>query len=191
MSAAMASPVRTPIVPNAVLGTLIAVVVEVMLFVGFISAFTISRSSAPEGSWPVPGQPRLPAEATALNTGVLLLSGVVLFVGWLLTRKKHVLGRALVAVAWALGAIFVALQGREWASLLSAGLTLTSSRLGAFFYIIVGCHALHAVIALVALGAAALQVWKGRVTGLFLGAQVFWYFVVLMWPIIYARVYFS
>lgn len=180
-----------PVVPSAVLGTLIFVVAEVMFFVGMISAFTISRAGAPAGTWPVPGQPVLPAEATAINTAALLMSGVVLLVGQILWSRRQPAARWFVLVAWALGAVFVALQGREWAQLLGAGLTMTSSRLGAFFYLIVGAHGLHAIGALLALGVAAQQVLRGKLEGgLFFGAQVFWYFVVLMWPIIYARVYF-
>jgi cytochrome c oxidase subunit 3 len=79
----------------------------------------------------------------------------------------------------------------EWATLLSAGLTLTSSPLGSFFYLIVGGHALHAVFALAALGYAWFKMARGTMSdGLYFGAQTFWYFVVLMWPVIYARVYF-
>ncbi len=180
-----------PVVPSAVLGTLIFVVAEVMFFVGMISAFTISRAGAPAGTWPVPGQPTLPAEATALNTVALVLSGLLLLVGQVLFAKKQAAAKWLVLAAWGLGVAFVGLQGREWSQLLSAGLTMTSSRLGAFFYLIVGMHGLHAIGALVALGLAALQLLRDRLEGgLFFGAQVFWYFVVLMWPIIYARVYF-
>jgi cytochrome c oxidase subunit III len=180
-----------PVVPSAVLGTLIFVVAEVMFFVGMISAFTISRSGAPAGTWPVPGQPTLPADATALNTAALMLSGVLLLVGQVLFSKKVGASKWVVLVAWLLGVAFVGLQGREWSQLLSAGLTMTSSRLGAFFYLIVGMHGLHAIGALLALGLATLQGLRDRLdVGLFFGAQVFWYFVVLMWPIIYARVYF-
>lgn len=182
---------RRPVVPSAVLGTLIFVVAETMFFVGLISAFTISRSGAPAGTWPVPGQPMLPKDATLLNTLALLASGLVLLVGQVLHAKKQAAAKWLVVVAWLLGAAFVALQGREWAQLLSGGLTLTSSRLGAFFYLIVGMHGLHAIGALGALGLAAVHLLKGTPKGgLFFGAQVFWYFVVLMWPVIYARVYF-
>ncbi|MCA3012229.1 MAG: cytochrome c oxidase subunit 3 [Myxococcaceae bacterium] len=184
-------PANRPVVPNAVLGTLIFVVAEVMFFVGLISAFTISRAGAPAGTWPVPGQPLLPAEATALNTAALMLSGALLLAGQVLWAKKRPVARWVVLAAWVLGALFVVLQGREWSQLLSAGLTMKSSRLGAFFYLIVGTHGVHAIGALVALGLAAVQVLRGRLEGgLFFGAQVFWYFVVLMWPIIYARVYF-
>jgi cytochrome c oxidase subunit III len=180
-----------PVVSSAVLGTLIFVVAEVMFFVGMISAFTISRAGAPAGTWPVPGQPMLPASSTAFHTGALMLSGLLLLVGNVLHLKKVSAAKWLVLASWLLGVGFVALQGREWAMLLSQGLTLTSSRLGAFFYLIVGMHGLHAAGALIALGLALLQLLKGRLEGgLFFGAQVFWYFVVLMWPIIYARVYF-
>ena len=47
-----------------------------------------------------------------------------------------------------LGAFFVLFQGVEWVALLREGLTLTSSTHGAFFYLIIGTHALHAVVAL-------------------------------------------
>ena len=192
MTGAMAAPApNRPVVPSAVLGTLIFAVAEVMFFVGMISAFTISRSGAPAGTWPVPGQPMLPKDATLVNTIALVLSGFVLLAAQVLWAKKKSAAKWLVVVSWLLGAAFVALQGREWAQLLSAGLTLTSSRLGAFFYLIVGMHGAHAIGALVALGLAAVQMLRGTMKGgLFFGVQVFWYFVVLMWPIIYVRVYF-
>ena len=44
-----------------------------------------------------------------------------------------------------LGAFFVVFQGAEWLALIGQGLTLTSSALGSFFYLIVGSHGLHAV----------------------------------------------
>ncbi len=184
-------PARRPVVPNAVLGTLFFVVAEVMLFSGLISAFTISKAGALPGMWPMPGQPRLPAEATMLNTVLLVLSGVVLFFGHRLYKKQSPIAHWVTLAAWALGASFVALQGVEWTGLLASGMTLTSSPLGSFFYVIVGGHALHAVAALGALGYAWLQMARGKLTpGLFFGTQTFWYFVVLMWPVIYARVYF-
>lgn len=182
---------RPPVISSAVLGTLFFIVAEVMFFSGAISAFTISRSGALPGTWPMPGQPRLPAEATMLNTALLLLSGIVLVVAHRLYRKQNPIAHWVTLCAWALGAGFVALQGVEWAGLLSQGLTLTSSPLGSFFYLIVGSHAVHAVMALLALGFAWVQMARDKLApGLFFGAQTFWYFVVLLWPIIYLRVYF-
>jgi len=183
--------VRRPVVPSSVLGTLIFVVAETMFFVGMVSAFTISKAGAPAGTWPVPGQPLLPAAATAVNTAALLLSGGLLLGAQWLFAKGRPAARHLVVASFLLGLLFVGLQGREWAGLLSEGLTLTSSRLGGFFYFIVGTHALHALGALVFLGRVSWQFWRGRPDAeLFYGSQTFWYFVVLMWPIIYVRVYF-
>lgn len=182
---------RRPVVPSAVLGTLFFVVAEVMFFAGAISAFTISKARALPGTWPMPGQPRLPAEATGLNTALLLLSGVVLFFAHRQYKQRSPNAHWVTLAAWALGAGFVALQGVEWAQLLAHGMTLTSSPLGAFFHLIVGGHALHAVVALGALGMSWVQMKRGTLTpGFFFGTQTFWYFVVLLWPVIYVRVYF-
>ena len=182
---------RQPVVPDAILGTLVFVAAETMFFVGMISAFTISRSQALPGTWPMPGQPTLPVASTAFNTAALLLSGVLVLVAQRLFSRGNPWARRVLAVAWALGAVFVILQGSEWTALLKQGMTLTSSRLGAFFYLLVGTHALHAVGALIALGFTWVQMAKGRLSQeLFFGSQVFWYFVVLMWPVLYIRVYF-
>jgi len=151
----------------------------------------VSTKTKTTGTWPVPGQPLLPAAATAVNTVALLLSGALLLGSQVLFAKGRPAARHLVLAAFLLGVLFVGLQGKEWAGLLSQGLTFTSSRLGGFFYFIVGTHALHAVGALVVLGRVTWQFLRGQPdAGLFYGAQTFWYFVVLMWPVIYVRVYF-
>ena len=182
---------RKPVINSAVLAVLFFVVAEVMLFSGLISAYTIARAGALPGTWPVPGQPRLPAEATVLNTVLLLLSGATLVVAHRLYRRSNPIAHWVTLAAWGLGAGFVALQGVEWAALLKAGLTLTSSQLGSFFFLIVGMHALHAVLALVALFVSWARMARGTLSpGFFFGTQTFWYFVVLMWPVIYLRVYF-
>lgn len=185
------APRRVPVLPNAVLGMLIFVVAEVMFFAGVLSAFTIIKAGALPGMWPPPGQPVLPAAETALNTAALLASGVLLALAHRAWRAGVARAKVLLLGSWLLGAAFVALQGREWLALLAQGLTLTSSPLGSFFYMIVGTHALHALAALAALALAWLRLSKGQLSsGFFFGTQAFWYFVVALWPIIYLRVYF-
>lgn len=183
--------VRRELVPASVLGMLLFIGAETMFFAGLISAFTISRAGANPGMWSLPTEPLLPVASTLVNTAALLLSGVLMFVaGRQFARRSAAASRTLLA-SWLLGAAFVGLQGREWVGLLSQGLTLFSSRLGSFFYLIVGAHGVHAVGALIGLGIAWRRLQRGTLTpGFFLGAQTFWYFVVGMWPIIYARVYF-
>jgi len=182
-------PRRQPIVPNAVLGVLLFVIAEAMLFAGLIAAFTIVKAGALE-AWPPAGQPRLPIEATAFNSAVLLISGIALFQARRAFRGSPSSAAMPLLVALSLGAFFVVFQGYEWVALLQQGLTITSSIHGGFFYLIVGVHALHAIGALVMLIRAWLAIRRGAPEpDLFAAAQVFWYFVIGVWPIIYLEVY--
>jgi heme/copper-type cytochrome/quinol oxidase subunit 3 len=177
-------------VPNAVLGTIVFVVAEIMFFAALISAHTIARASAMEGMWPPPGQPRLPLERTAINTAALILSGVLLWMANRFMRSDPKIGRRYLEGSIALGITFVSLQGVEWVRLLRQGLTLTSSAAGSFFYLIVGTHALHAVAAIGFLVWVYVRLRRGSLQPeIFTATQVFWYFVVALWPIIYLRVY--
>ncbi len=180
---------RTPAIPHAVLGMTLFVLAEAMLFSGMISAFEIMRSSTLV--WPPVGQPRLPVEATALNTAALLASGFFLW----RARAAYQRGdrNSMLQPMWiclALGSLFVLFQGAEWVLLIRQGLTLTSSGLGSFFYLIIGMHALHAIGAVGLLGYACLQLRSGFITpGLFGSSVVLWTFVVVAWPILYGVVY--
>lgn len=176
------------VVPNGVLGMLLFVISEAMLFAGLISAFTIVRSGALV--WPPPDQPRLPVASTAVNTVALLASGVMLYVAWRAFRRDPARARRPLLAAMLLGAFFVGFQGVEWVALLGEGLTMTSSSLGSFFYLIVGVHAIHAVAALGVLVWAWWRLQRGwRAESQLQTAQVFWYFVVGVWPILYGVVY--
>ena len=182
---------RGRVVENGVVGMAIVVFVEVMLFAGFISAFIIVRHSTPAGLWPPPDQPRLPLATTAFDTAMLLASGVVLFLAHRAFARRAVTAAVrLMGVSILLGGAFVLFQGLEWVRLIGQGLTLTSSQLGSFFYVIVGAHALHAVAALAVLVIDWQAMRAQRLSrSAFGAAQLFWYFVVLMWPVIYLKVY--
>ncbi len=176
--------------PNSVLAMIIFVVAEIMFFAALMSAHTIARATVLGGVWPPAGQPRLPVERTAFNTAILLLSGALLFIANRRARAGYEKARPYVAGAIATGIAFVLLQGVEWVALLREGLTMQSSTHGAFFYLIVGAHALHAVVAIAVLTAIYFPMRCGTLArSTFAATQVFWYFVVLLWPVIYLRVY--
>lgn len=179
---------RTPLIGNGAMAMLIFTFTELMVFSALISAFTIIRAAAL--AWPPPGQPRLPLEETAINTAALLASGVVMTYAHSRFRRNPRSARAPLLVAIALGGFFVVFQGAEWVALLSQGLTLTSSILGSFFYLIIGLHGLHAIAALGVLIYAWYGLQRGWLGGsrLYVG-EIFWYFVVLVWPLVYLRVY--
>src|SRR5688572_3538926 len=184
-----AHPDRQQVVPHGVFATVIFVLCESMFFGGLISAHTIAETSALT-TWPPPGQPRLPVEATLINTAALLVSGALLGVAHRQFQRglRFKVKLPLVA-AIALGTFFVAFQGYEWVQLIGEGLTLTSSTHGAFFYLIVGAHGLHALAALIALYFVYKGLSAGKLgPGLFGGAAIFWYWVVIMWPILYWKV---
>ena len=177
------------LLPNAVLGMLAFVFVELMLFAGMISAFMIAASNSVLG-WPPPGQPRLPIEETALNSVALLASGVALFLAGRAYRRERRSARGPLLAAIALGSFFVVFQGAEWVALIREGLTLTSSTHGSFFYLIVGTHAVHAIAALGGLVYAFLRLRRRLLNQSTLAAaSVFWYFVVGVWPVLYVVVY--
>jgi cytochrome c oxidase subunit III len=181
---------REKLIPNGVMGMLMFIFTELMFFGGFVSAHTIVRSQMAGQMWPPFGQPRLPAEETAVNTAALIASGFVLVLTWFAFRREPDRARIPLIIAIGLGAFFVLFQGAEWVALLGEGLTLTSSTYGAFFYVIVGAHGLHALGALVALGWTWYRLDRGKLTAHQLATvSAFWYFVVLVWPILYWRVY--
>jgi cytochrome c oxidase subunit 3 len=181
---------REPLVSSGVLGMLIFIFTEVMFFAGLISAHSIVKSQVAGQLWPPYGQPRLPVEETALNTAALVASGVVLVLAWFAYRREASAARIPLLLSILLGAVFVAFQGVEWAALLSEGLTMQSSTYGGFFYLIVGSHAVHAVGALVALVWAFQKLDREELTASQLATvSAFWYFVVLVWPVLYVKVY--
>lgn len=176
------------VVSNGVLGMALFVLTEIMFFAGMISVFNIVRASSIV--WPPPDQPRLPVEETAINTIALLASGVCVYVAQRRFAVSRPSARLPLTAALVLGSIFVVFQGYEWLSMIAQGLTLTSSSLGSFFYLIVGSHALHVVAAIFML----FQTWRRHARGWLQPSQlattaVFWYFVVGAWPLIYWRVY--
>ena len=181
-------PRREPILPNAVMGMLMFVVVEVMTFSGFISAFVIAK--AQYTVWPPPNQPRLPVEATAVNSIALIASGILLFVaGRKFANSKKSAGLWML-LSVLLGSFFVVFQGVEWAQLLGEGLTLFSTQYGSFFYMIVGAHAAHAIAAILCLIFLYVQLLRGELkTHSLWAGQIFWYFVVGIWPLLYVLVY--
>lgn len=185
-------PERTPPVSNAVLGMLIFLGAETMFFAALIGAFLVLRLGALV--WPPPSQPRLPVEVTAVNTLVLLASALTLTRALRAVRRgdHSRLMRALGQTAL-LGLIFLAVQGYEWTRLVSFGFTMSSGAYGATFYTLVGVHGVHVLAALISLSVILLLARRGRFTPRghipVLVCGMYWYFVVLVWPVLYVLVY--
>ena len=174
------------------LGMAFLVATEIMLFAGFISAYIVNRSVAV--LWPPFGQPRLPVEVTAVNTLVLLASGILLFYfNRQYDREETGKPLRLLSLAMLLGGLFVAVQGYEWVKMVGYGLTTTSSIYGAFFYVIIGIHGVHVLVGLVLL----IYLYRYLKKHPFTPAarrkvpvmSMYWFFVVGIWPALYYLVY--
>jgi heme/copper-type cytochrome/quinol oxidase subunit 3 len=165
---------------------------ESMFFGGLVAAFLMLRLNAP--AWPPPLQPRLPVGVTAINTLVLLASSVTFLRARRAIRADDAPGLARwLGVTAALGALFLAVQGLEWARLVRFGLTVASGAYGAAFYTLIGTHGAHVLGALAWLGLVWTAAARGRYTArAHVGVAtcaMYWNFVVALWPILYVLVY--
>ena len=175
-----------------VLGMVVFIASEAVLFLTLIVTFAVVRAGYPE--WPPSDQPRLPAMVSFLNTFVLLGSGAAMFGAWRSMRRGRVpSSRRLLTSATLLGILFLVVQGVEWVRLIEFGLTVSQNIYGAVFYVMVGMHALHVFIAVMGLLYVSRRFGKGAYTreahdGLTMGGM-FWGFVVLIWPVLFVFVY--
>jgi heme/copper-type cytochrome/quinol oxidase subunit 3 len=182
--------VQPPVLSSSAMGMLVFIVTELMFFAALISAYSIINAAAEV--WPPADQPRLPVRASALNSLVLFASGFLLFRGYRCFASEGHSDRTvkLVRLCLLLGCVFVAVQGFEWIRLIGYGLTMTSSQYGAFFYLIVGTHAIHAIGALIGIWRLFVKLRAGVLKqSSFQAVLFFWYFVVGIWPILYVLVY--
>lgn len=194
-----------PLIGSAYIAMLLFISADVMFFVGLIGAFIVFRFGAMQ--WPPLGQPRLPVEVTGMNTAILLLSGFTMLRAWRASAPVHKKMEAQrgtqhwnlksiidsLTLTLALGVIFLMVQGYEWTKLLKFGLTLSSGVYGGTFYVLIGCHALHVLGAVIALlvvlrkvrSETALE--KSEVNVKLAG--MYWFLVVALWPVLYSLVY--
>lgn len=183
---------RRPLLDNLRLATLFFIGAETMFFTGLVFAFWVLRLGAPV--WPPPLQPRLPLGVTGVNTLVLLGSSVAMVAAVRAVRRRHgpALVRRLATVA-GLGALFLVVQGYEWARLIGFGLTVTSGTYGTTFYTIIGVHGLHVFGALIWLTVTLALAARGRFAGgpaaPVQACAMYWHFVVGLWPLLYLSIY--
>jgi heme/copper-type cytochrome/quinol oxidase subunit 3 len=166
---------------------------EAMFFAGLISAFLVLRGESL--IWPPLDQPRLPLVATGINTIVLLASAPTMIGAWRMNRSRRPgLRNRYLLLTLLFGVTFLAIQGFEWARLIRYGLTTSSSIYGGTFYLLIGAHAAHVLIALLILAVVSLKAARGgyppRVDAGLTMALMYWVFVVMVWPVLYALVYF-
>jgi heme/copper-type cytochrome/quinol oxidase subunit 3 len=183
---------RVPPVASTRIAMIALITTELMLFTGLIGMYLVIRLASPV--WPPPDQPRLPLLVTALNSLALFASLVPM------TRALRALlfddtVRTTRLLVWTtgLGILFLAVQGFEWTRLVNHGLTLASSQYGAAFYLVIGCHALHVLAAVVWLTVVTVLAYRGRLRrpqyDRLEMLAIYWYFVAALWAVLFPLVY--
>lgn len=170
------------------LGMLFFIATEAMMFAGLISAYLVLSKTA--ASWPPAEQPRLPVLLTGFNTLLLLWSGVCAFLA-----SKNSSPLRWLTVALFGGLAFLAIQGSEWLRLINYGLSVENNTFAGTFYVIIGTHAIHVFLGTIALALTLILgvrrgVSNSQFQASFMSSRLYWYFVVGVWPILYALVYF-
>ena len=179
---------------NARLAVLVLLGAETMLFSGLIGAFLVFRVG--NVTWPPPSHIgiELPRVVTGINTALLLLSGYTMFQAHRAIQKNLVKQlRSWLLITGVLGLLFLGVQGSEWVQLIRNGLTLQSGVYGGIFYVLIGCHALHVLTAVIWLFVVFGMAIVGRFSAeRYVGVDtctIYWIFVVALWPILYVLVY--
>lgn len=182
---------QRPLINSTYLAMFIFIGAELMFFSGLIGAFLLLKISA--ANWPPTGQPTLPVFVTGINTLLLLTSGYFMSRTWSIPKNRTLLLRYMLTAS-ILGGVFLAIQGYEWFRLVGFGLTLQSSVYGGIFYLLIGAHAVHVAGGLIWLLTITVLSVKGIVypdeLNKLKACAIYWFFVVLLWPILYILVYF-
>jgi cytochrome c oxidase subunit III len=181
------STVRTG-VPPALLGMVLFIVSEVMLFGGLFGAHFSTRARAV--SWPPEGTPELGLAVPALCTILLLTSSVTQH--YAVRAAPGGNARRWMTATVALGAAFITGQAWEWSQLTSEGLTIAANVYGTLFFTMTGAHGLHVLGGLMMLAATLVRLHPatGPRSGVLLETTTYyWHFVDVVWVVLFVTLY--
>ncbi|MBK9081340.1 MAG: cytochrome c oxidase subunit 3 [Rhizobiales bacterium] len=157
---------------------------ELLVFGGALIAFSAARIGDPRGF--AQAQDHLDRLTGLANLLVLVTSGLFAAFAALAARERRVRATRLhLAAAGALGLLFLAFKGREYAHDLAAGLTIDSGAFFTLYFLITGFHALHVVLGLIILAIVAA---RPSVLNVETGAA-FWHMVDLVWILVFPVIY--
>lgn len=139
------------------------------------------------------------ATPEVLNVPLGAILAVILFSSsltiWLserrLRRGDHRGMRLWLLVTVALGAIFLAGQGYEFAQLIAEGVALDNGLFGSTFFTVTGFHGFHVFVGLVALGIILLLARdiRGPHSSALESASLYWHFVDGVWVVVFSVIY--
>jgi cytochrome c oxidase subunit 3 len=180
---------RSSRVEPQLLGMLLFIISEVMVFGAFFTAYFFIRIASGE-PWPAPGT-HLPEGVAGVNTLILVSSSFTLH--WAeksLMRGNRFGLKAGILVTFLLGCTFLFIQINEYANI---GFAPQDSAQQTIFYSLTGLHGAHVFIGLVLLLIVTIRAFRGHYSiEEHRGVEVpgiYWHFVDAMWIVVYLTVY--
>jgi cytochrome c oxidase subunit 3 len=184
---------RSSRVEPQLLGMLLFIISEVMVFGAFFTAYFFIRVVTGEGWFPMEDF-ELPRAVAGVNTAILISSSLTMH--WALESIKHGNRAGLkagLALTLLLGSTFLAVQIIEYTNLTGEGLTPATFAQASVFYGLTGLHGAHVFVGLTLLAFATIRAFRGHYTPEeHRGVEVpgiYWHFVDVMWVIVYTSVY--
>jgi cytochrome c oxidase subunit III len=181
---------RSSRVEPQLLGMLLFIISEVMIFAAFFTAYFFIRVVVTNAQWPGPGF-HIPVDIAGVNTAILLSSSLTIH--WALTSIKN--GnrfglKAGMVATFLLGASFLSIQVNEYFHL---GIAPSDSAQASVFYGLTGLHGTHVLIGLILLSIVTVRSFKGHYSPeQHRGVEVpgiYWHFVDIMWIFVFSSLY--
>lgn len=189
--------------PNTVaVGTIVWLGSEVMFFAGLFAIYFTLRSTSPE-LWTFEAD-RLNFPYSLTNTIILVLSSFTCQFGVFAAERLQPYATGWKPTQWgmvewffltyAMGAIFVAGQIWEYATLVSEGIAIDSNSYGSAFYLTTGFHGLHVTGGLIAFLLVIGRVFSVRNFGhreatSAIVVSYYWHFVDVVWIGLFLVIY--
>ena len=180
---------RSSRVEPQLLGMLLFIISEVMLFGAFFTAYFFIRVVA-DNPWPAEGD-ELPVAIAGVNTAILLSSSLTMH--WALEGAKRENRAALrvgLLTTFLLGVTFLTVQINEYFHI---GFAVGETAQSSIFYGLTGLHGAHVFVGLTLLLFANIRAFRGHFTAKeHRGVEVpgiYWHFVDVMWIIVYSTIY--
>ena len=173
-----------------VLGILLFIISEVMLFGAFFASYFFLRVVVNPAQWP-PEPYELPVAVAGINTAILISSSFTLHWAETALKADNRFGfQAGMFSTFMLGATFLFVQINEYVHI---GFAPQDTAQGSIFYGLTGLHGAHVAIGLTLLAFVNIRGFRGHYSATeHRGVEVpgiYWHFVDVMWIIVYTSVY--
>lgn len=172
-------------------GFWIFILSDVVMFSAFFATYAVLLEARAGGPGP---RELFDLHTTAIETACLLLSSFICGLASIAVGQRNLLWAEIaLLVTGMLGAAFLAIEAREFASLVARGAGPQRSAFLSAFFTLVGCHGVHVTAGLLWLGTMMAQFWaKGFRTQIrhrFLCFTLFWHALDIIWIGIFSGVY--